>query len=398
MGLRHLRGFAALRNRGVPGPFLAAICDSDLVRRTEAVALYRELTGDTVPAVASMSELESVPGVAGVDVAVPTALHLPLALEAFDRGLHVLVEKPIALTVRSATLMTEAAKGAGLVLAVAENFRRVPGNRAFRSLIRDGEIGTPYFTLSTLSIPSAMLHPTGGGAWYRDQSMAGSLVALEMGVHEMDLLQYWFGPARTVDATVRTYEPEIVGDDGSVTHVTSEDTCLARVDFDDKLSAQVTLTMAGHGEPVGSRFVVGSRGSVSSACWEGWQDGWFTPDDGERVPVEATIAAWVDGLSAQERELWLPEGTWDPAALTLDITDPVRYGVAYEIFDFARAVDSGTSPEVGGPEGTADLAAAIALLESSLAGGPVSVADVADGTVTAWQDPLDERLHDAHLI
>ncbi|XBB65565.1 Gfo/Idh/MocA family oxidoreductase [Nocardioides sp. WV_118_6] len=393
MGLRHVRGYAALRNAGTPGAVLAAVCDTDAARRAEAVELYRALTGEVVPAVARMEDLAALRDVVAVDVAVPTAYHLPLALEAYGRGLHVMVEKPIALTVRSARRMTEAAAEAGLVLAVAENFRRVPGNRAFRALLDQGEIGRPYFTTSTLSIPSSMLHPTGGEvAWYRDQTLSGSLVALEMGVHEMDLLQYWFGPARTVDAVVRTYEPELVHADGSTTTVTSEDTCLARVDFDDDLSAQVTLTMAGHGEPLGQRLVVGSRGSVSSACWEGWQDGWIALDDGTRVPVEDRIRAWADGLDADAREHWLPLGTWNPDDITLDVQDPVRYGVAYEIHDFARAVATGGRPEIGGPEGTDDLAAAIALLESSLSGGPVQVADVAAGVVTRWQDPLDERL------
>ncbi|MFG1804145.1 Gfo/Idh/MocA family protein [Micromonospora carbonacea] len=390
MGLRHLRAYAALHTASNPDVRLVAVADGDEHRRTSAVAAYRDLTGQTLPAVATIDDLAGRADVEAVDIAVPTSLHAPLAIRAFDQGHHVLVEKPIALTIASARAMAGAADRAGRVLAVAENFRRVPGNRAVRDFLATGVVGTPYFATSQLSLPASLLHPQGGGDWYRDRTMSGSLVALEMGVHEMDLLQYWFGPAVAVSATVHTYEPEVVLADGRRTPVTSEDSCFGQVSFAGGVRAQLALTMAGHGEVVGNRLLVGSTGSLTSACWENWQGGWLTTDHGAREPLDDRVRRWVADLSADTRDRFFPAGTWNPAALTVDVADPLRYGIAHEIVDFARAVRTGTPPETGAPEAIAALAAAIALLESSAARAEVAVCDVLDGAVSSWQQSLDD--------
>ncbi|MEH1014004.1 Gfo/Idh/MocA family oxidoreductase [Micromonospora sp. CPCC 206060] len=389
IGLRHLRAYAALRAAGNRDVRLRAVCDADDNRRAAAVAAYRQWTGETVPGFASIDDLAARADVTAVDIAVPTGLHAPLARDAFARGLHVLVEKPIALTIASARSMAAAAERAGRVLAVAENFRRVPGNRAVRAFIEAGVVGAPYFTISQLSLPASLLHPQGGGDWYRDRSMSGSLVALEMGVHEMDLLQYWFGPATAVSATVHTYEPEAVTADGRRIPVTSEDSCFGQVTFAGGVRAQVALTMAGHGEVIGNRLLVGATGSITSTCWEAWQGGWLTSDSGDREPLDRRVRQWVDSLADHTRDHLFPAGTWDPANLGVDVADPVRYGIAHEIVDFARAVRTGSRPETGAPEAIQALAAAIALLESSAARAEVDVRDVLDGTVSTWQRSLD---------
>ncbi|NLU78499.1 Gfo/Idh/MocA family oxidoreductase [Micromonospora sp. HNM0581] len=390
MGLRHLKAYAALHAAGNTDVRLTALCDGDEHRREAAVTEYLDLTGETLPSVAAIEDLPALgQQVDAVDIAVPTHLHAPLAALAFDQGHHVLVEKPIALTISDARAMATAAQRAGRVLAVAENFRRVAGNRAVQDFIASGLIGTPYFTTAQLSLPASLLHPQGGGEWYRDRSRSGSLVALEMGVHEMDLLQYWFGPAVTVSASVHTYEPQAVLADGRRVPVTSEDSCFGHVSFAAGVHAQIVLTMAGHGEVIGNRLLVGSTGSLTSTCWENWQGGWLTTDDGSRHRIDDRIRQWVATLPAGTRTRLFPTGTWNPADLTVDVTDPVRYGIAHEIVDFAHAIRTGSPPETGAPEAIQALAGAVALLESSAARAEVAVADVLDGTVAAWQRSLD---------
>jgi len=79
-----------------------------------------------------------------VSVVTPHFTHCPLALEAFEAGKHVVVEKAMCLSVAEATAMIEAAQAAGRTLAVHHN-RRHDGNfRRIKQLVDDGEIGEVF--------------------------------------------------------------------------------------------------------------------------------------------------------------------------------------------------------------------------------------------------------------
>lgn len=390
MGMRHVRAYAALHNQGVLDVELVAVCDRDEGRRAAAMTLYQSLTGISVDVIADLDDL-AAGDVDAAHLAVPTGIHRVVAETAFAAGLHVLVEKPIAITITDALAMQDAADAAGRVLAIAENFRRIPSNRAARAMLRDGVIGRPYFTTSLLSLPAQFAHPDGGGAWFRDPAVAGSLAALEMGVHEMDLLQFWFGSIESVQATARVLEPAVPGPAGIAPDEQTDDSCFATVSLSGGVVAQLALTMAGHGGTQASRLIVGDRGSMTSDIWEGWQGGFVTTDGGERRPVQDHVADWVAGLGDEERGQLLPAGTWDPQDLTISTAEPLRYGLAYEIWDFARSIIESRRPEIGGPEATTALAGGLAILESSLAKREVSIQDVLDGTVDAWQASYEAR-------
>lgn len=388
MGLRHLDGYIALRDAGRREVELVGVCDENEGRRSIASNRYARDGSKTLQEFADMSELLSSSDFDAVDIAVPTGLHERLTVDALSSGKHVMVEKPIALTIESALAMESAAERMGRVLAVAENFRRVPGNRAFQSWMATQRIGDVYFATSTLSLPSEFVHPQGQGDWYRDSTMAGSLAALEMGVHEMDLLQVWFGRAARVSGNVRTFEKHVTASDGRQLRSESDDTCFATVTLASGMVAQITLSMAGHGGARASRLVVGSAGSATSGCWESWEDGELAVDGEPVVSMDEAIRDWVAALPLVERERLLPTGTWDPHELRVDVGSAVRYGVAAEILDFAEAIREGRTPEVGAPQALAALAGAIAILESSFAAKEIEIDDVQRGVVTAWQESI----------
>src|SRR5690606_28193873 len=112
-----------------------------------------------------------------LDVTAAPLLHPRLAIEAFAAGLHVLVEKPIALTVRGGREMVVAAVRAARVLAVAENYRRDPVNRLAKSLIDSGAIGSPYLAIQASSGWGERVVIT---AWRHLRSAGG--IAVDMGV------------------------------------------------------------------------------------------------------------------------------------------------------------------------------------------------------------------------
>jgi hypothetical protein len=66
--------------------------------------------------------------------------------------------------------------------------------------------------------------------------------------------------------------------------------------------------------------------------------------------------------------------------------------LAYEYMDMVQAAESGGQPEVGPEEGMEALALAYALLESGVRGGPVNVKDIMDGSISSYQDEIDNQM------
>ncbi|MDP7450533.1 MAG: Gfo/Idh/MocA family oxidoreductase, partial [Candidatus Latescibacteria bacterium] len=107
----------------------------DLQDRDPAIYTDHEqlLADDTVDALVLLSAVSA---------------HHPVALAAMDRGLHVLIEKPFALTCRAAARMVEKAQDRQVALGVAENVRYQEGTRATAWALRQGLIGDLQMVLS----------------------------------------------------------------------------------------------------------------------------------------------------------------------------------------------------------------------------------------------------------
>ncbi len=137
------------------------------------------------------SEVAADPDVEAVDVCLPTALHLPAALAALRAGKHVLVEKPMALTVAQCEEMIAAARQAGRVLMVAQVVRFWPDYAAARDLLRSGRLGR---------VKSAVFQrkcaAPAWGKWLKDAGQSGGGV-FDLLIHDVDYCLHMFGePAR----------------------------------------------------------------------------------------------------------------------------------------------------------------------------------------------------------
>ena len=128
MGSNHARVLAEF-----PGVVLAGVADPD---RKQA-----HYVGSTLgcPAVGSVEELLDR-GVDAISIAAPTHLHRDIALTCIARGVHVLVEKPIASTVAEGEEIIAAARRAGLTLMIGHVERFNPAVQAIAEAIRDEDI------------------------------------------------------------------------------------------------------------------------------------------------------------------------------------------------------------------------------------------------------------------
>lgn len=121
MGESHAK---ELFNNEINGGKLAAICDS----RPERLKWARESFGDSVKLYDNLDAFFDCDCIDGVLVATPHYSHPELAMRAFDRGLHVLIEKPAGVYTKRVRLMNEAAAESGKVFGIMYNQRTILAN------------------------------------------------------------------------------------------------------------------------------------------------------------------------------------------------------------------------------------------------------------------------------
>ena len=130
------------------------------------------------------------PAVDAVYIATPNSLHLEQTLRALGAGVHVLVDKPMALTVAEAETMVEGAKTHGLKLGVGFHLRHHPVHIALKRLIEAGEAGEIIFAEAQhcSNWTGSPRYP-----WHMDPAMAGAGSMMGRGVHCIDLLRWLVG-------------------------------------------------------------------------------------------------------------------------------------------------------------------------------------------------------------
>jgi predicted dehydrogenase len=123
-----------------PDTHLAAVCDKDAARLQKVLAPY-----PGVEPIGDFDELLSRKDIDAVAIATPVGTHAPLSIAAMRAGKHVLVEKPLASSVRDAEEMVRVAGDLGRVLMVDHTFIYGSPVRKMKELVVSGEIGDIYF-------------------------------------------------------------------------------------------------------------------------------------------------------------------------------------------------------------------------------------------------------------
>lgn len=146
----------------------------------------------------SMEDVLGDPRVEAVLVATPTDTHVEVALAAIAAGRHVFVEKPVARTLEDARRLRSAARRAGRVVGVGHVIRYFPEYRAIGDAIDRGDIGTPAVATFGRRCQQPDWAPD---AWHTDMARSGG-VAVDMLIHDIDLVRWYFGEPSRVHARV----------------------------------------------------------------------------------------------------------------------------------------------------------------------------------------------------
>ncbi len=406
MGHRHLFGLDELARAGFTPFTLVAACDPDEANARSLADQAQERFGSRPVVAPDLAALGSL-AVDAVSICTLPEAHHRVGVEALHRGCHVMVEKPMALTARACNLMQRAAASTGRVLSVAENYRRDPVNRLAKALIEAGVVGQPRLMLHhTLGGGDAMLMSV-----WRHQRRSGG-VLLDVGVHFADIMEYLLGPVTSVYAQTRLHEPvrrnaaagQVLPGGPTPSGVyakalsampaefaaTAEDAAYATFTFASGAVGSYLEDHASRGEGLWKRAVFGSLGSLD------------LPGDrsGRRLRLLRDGQEPVDDQRLLER---VPDLRLDPATAALfggerlyeysfPFAETDRKLLATEYYEFATAIGSGGPAEVDGAQGARAVAVCYAMLESQRAGRPVTVEEVAEDRLNAYQEEVNAEL------
>jgi predicted dehydrogenase/nucleoside-diphosphate-sugar epimerase len=170
------------------GVRVTALVDPD-TRRLPALAAR---IGGDVHTAASTENLERHADAAVI--AVPNHLHMPIAADLLQRGLHVLVEKPLTVSLEEAQRLIEIATRAGKILSVALIRRHYLSFEYVQKILQAGWIGR----VLSFDCREGMAYAwsTASSSLYRREHGGGVLV--DRGAHALDMLLSWLGPYRSV--------------------------------------------------------------------------------------------------------------------------------------------------------------------------------------------------------
>jgi predicted dehydrogenase len=153
-------------------------------------------------------KLLSDPDVDLVELLVPHHLHAEMTVAACEAGKHVSVQKPMALTVAEADRMIAAAKSAGVVLRVYENFVFYEPHVRARQMIDAGEIGEPQMIrlhCNSGSRDAGWKVPLSAWLWrISDKKCGGGPLVFDHGYHLFSLALYLMGQVERVYAWMDT--------------------------------------------------------------------------------------------------------------------------------------------------------------------------------------------------
>src|SRR5512144_1907641 len=293
MGSNHARVFA-----GLPGTELVGVADPD---RKQADFVARTLGCIAVSDVNELLERD----VDAITIAAPTHLHHQIALACIGRGVHVLVEKPIASSVEEGRDIIAAARRAGVTLMVGHVERFNPAVETIKEALRNEDI---------LSIAITRVGPF-------PPRMSNVGVVIDLAVHDIDLIR-WF-----TESDIAEIQPQL-------SNAVAEREDIALLQF---------------------RTASGVLAHINT--------NWLTPFKARNVTV-ATRGKYImaDLLTRQVTECFgfQPDGSYSMRHLSVGHAEPLRA----ELQAFVGAIRGGKEPAVTGEEGVASLEIAIQCLES----------------------------------
>ncbi len=295
------------------------------------------------------------PAVDVVTICTPSGLHMEPAVAAAKAGKHIIVEKPLDITLARCDAMIAAAKKAGVVLSTIFPSRFHESSQLVKQAIDNGRFGR--LTMGDAYVKWFRTQEYyDSGAWRGTWKLDGGGALMNQAVHSVDLLLWFMGPAVEVSAYTSTLAHQ-------------------RIEVEDVAVATV-------------KFASGALGVIeaSTATWPGELKRLeISGDAGSAIVREEDLAVWRFAKETKADEAIRQKmasrtqtggGAADPKAIGY-------HGHMLQFQDVLAAIKKGKQPLIDGPEGRKAVELILAIYKSAESGKPVKLPLAGDPALKA---------------
>jgi predicted dehydrogenase len=326
-------------------------------RKPENAAKVMEAAGTKCDVYTDIAELLKRPDVHVVTICTPSGAHMEAAVAAAQAGNHVVVEKPLEITLERCDRIIDACDKHRVQLCTIFPSRFADANQVLKKAVDAGRFGRLTLGETTCKWwrPQSYYTPPappceggerGGGGWKGTKALDGGGALMNQAIHNVDLLYWMMGPVKAIQGFTATLAHE---------RIEVEDTAVACLQFQNGALGVIqaaTSVWPGLPKTIG---IHGDRGSVvveqeDVLRWD------FDPETEEDKAVRQRFAQRV-GASG---------GASNPAAISHEYH-------RRQLADFLHAIDTGARPLVDGREGRKAVAIILGIYQSAQTGRVVEV-------------------------
>ena len=284
-----------------------------------------------------LDEMLADPNVTVVTVCTPSGAHMDPAVAAAKAGKHVVVEKPLEVTLARCDSIIAACAENNVKLCTILPSRFTPANRAMKAAISSGRFGKLTMGDSFVKWWRSQEYYDSGG-WRGTFALDGGGAYMNQGIHNVDLLYWFMGDVAEVAAFTDTLAHE---------RIEVEDTGAATLRFASGAIGVLTATTSAFPGLLKRTEIHGTTGSaiVEQDTIKLWE--FAEPADGDDN-VRDVLMAEVENSG----------GAADPTAIDYS-------GHREQLIDFIGAIENGTEPAIDGKEGRKSVELILAIYKSS---------------------------------
>lgn len=230
-----------------------------------------------------------------VTICTPNKFHADIAIQALKAGVHVLCEKPMAITTKECEDMIAAANETSTQLSIAYHFRHSQEARVAKQAVLNNEIGAPLVT----RVQALRRRKVPGWGVFTNKDLQGGGSLIDWGCHLLDLAIWLMGDPKPVEVMGKTYNrlsktPNQLNEWGSFDHETFDvdDHVTGYITFEDGQSLMLECSWAANiKEDVTSLSVSGVDGGFNVFPFELYQ-----PKYGTFFSSEAKFSSKEDNI------------------------------------------------------------------------------------------------------